>query len=99
MPNMPPSETWELKKATVEALRYASRDEKIIVPADKLSNIRSIHRDAARIGDALWERFTQKDKTKHEWYYREIAEAISGLSEHIAYQEVCRLIEAVFSNQ
>ena len=92
MLNMPPSESWELRKrATVDALQSASTDEKFIVLSDKLSNIRSIHQDMTIRGDDIWERFNQKDKKKHEWYYRKIATTISELSEHTAYQEFCRL--------
>ena len=97
MSDIPPSETWELRKtAKIEALKSASHDEKIIVLSDKLSNIRAIYRDVTVAGDAVWERFNQKDKTKHEWYYREIVNAISDLSEHLVYQEFCRLVNIVF---
>jgi (p)ppGpp synthase/HD superfamily hydrolase len=98
MPGMPPSESWKARKeATIKVLQSASLDEKIIVLADKLSNIRAIHRDVNSMGDALWEKFNQKDKRMHEWYYRSIAECLSELSKHIAYQEYCRLIDIVFA--
>ena len=97
MPGVPPYESWEpRKKATITALRSASGDAKIIVLADKLSNIRAIHRDVIVAGDAVWERFNQKDKKKHAWYYHEIADALSELSGHLAYQEFCRLINETF---
>jgi len=97
MPNIPPSESWKLRKeATINALNKASRDEKIIVLADKLSNIRAIQRDFSKIGDEIWERFNQKDKGLQEWYYRAIADNLSELSEHTAYQEYCRLINTIF---
>jgi len=97
MPGIPPSESWELRKsATIESLKSATADEKIIVLADKLSNIRSINQNISDIGDAVWARFNQKDKKKHEWYYREISASIAELSEHLAYQELCRVIDAVF---
>jgi len=98
MPDIPLSESWEKrKKATVVALQDASLDEKIIVLADKLSNIRSINRDISNIGDAICERFNQKDKKKHEWYYREVASSIAELPEHTEYQEFSRHIDMVFT--
>ena len=100
MLGVPPSESWKLRKeATIRALQTASLDEKIIVLSDKLSNIRAIYRDFICDGDAVWKKFNQKDKQMHEWYYRAIAEAISDLSEHIAYQEFYRLIDMVFIDE
>ena len=101
MPGVLSSESWETrKKATIATLQDAPLDVKIIVLADKLSNIRSINRDLINIGDAVWERFNQKDKKKHEWYYREIAKALSmgifKLNGHFSYQEFCWLIDMVF---
>ena len=98
MPNILPSESWKARKeATINALQTASVPEKIIALADKLSNIRAIYRDCVSIGDKIWERFNQKDKKMHEWYYRAIAENLSDLSEHTAYQEYCKLVDIVFS--
>ena len=97
MTHLPPSESWELRKgAMIKALQSASFEEKIIVLADKLSNIRAIYLDITNIGDNVWERFNQKDKKKHEWYYRGIAEALSELSGHLAFKEYCRLVDEVF---
>ena len=97
MLDLPPSESWKARKeATINFLQTATDDEKIIVLADKLANIRALHRDIISHGDSVWERFNQKDKKMHEWYYRAIAYAVIDLSEHLAYQELCRLIDMVF---
>jgi len=46
MPYIPPSESWKIRKdATITLLQSASCDEKIIVLADKLSNIRTLSRE------------------------------------------------------
>ena len=100
MHGVPPSESWKTRKeTTIKALQTASLDEKIIVLSDKLSNIRALYRDIVRDGDAVWKKFNQKDKKMHEWYYRAIAKAISELSEHLAYQELCWLIGRVFDSK
>ena len=97
MRDIPPSESWMARKeATIIALKSASIDEKIIVLSDKLSNIRSIYQNVIRDGETIWEKFNQKDKRLHEWYYRAIAENISELSDSVAYQEYCRLVDEVF---
>ena len=78
-------------------LQSASFDEKIIVLADKLSNIRTLSRDVKRFGDTSFEKFNQKDKKMQEWYYREIEKAVAALSESDAYHEFCKLIDEVFA--
>jgi len=47
-------------------------------------------------GDKAWEKFNQKDKTKHEWYYCTIIGHLAELSRHMAYREFCMLVDAVF---
>ena len=63
---------------------------------DKLSNIRSICRDYEAQGDALWQRFNQKDKNEHRWYYKSIADCLSDLCEYPAYKEYAFLAEKTF---
>jgi len=97
MPDVPPSESWKIRKqATIDALKSAAYEEKIIMLSDKLSNIRAIHRDYVNIGDAVWERFNQKDKRMHEWYYRSIAENLTELADTVVYKEFCCLVNEVF---
>ena len=73
----PAAETWELRKQeTIDHLFNASREAKLICLGDKLANLRELARDHAKIGDALWARFNQKDKTKHAWYYRSVLEIL-----------------------
>ena len=97
MPDVPPSESWEQRKeATIKYFESASRDEKILLLADKLSNIRSLSRDFSRFGDTVWEKFNQKNKYKHEWYYCEIARVTSDLSGSAAYLELCSHIDSIF---
>ncbi|NLP17410.1 MAG: phosphohydrolase, partial [Clostridiales bacterium] len=38
---------------------------KMIALGDKLSNVRAIYRDYQALGDKLWDRFNQKDKSEH----------------------------------
>ena len=65
--------TWlERKMETISHLKEASRDTKLICLGDKLSNLREMEEDYAEIDDELWERFNQKDKDMHAWYYRGI---------------------------
>ncbi len=96
--DLPPQETWMVRKMeTLEFLRnYADREAKILALADKLSNMRAIHRDQNTVGDKLWERFNEKDKAKHGWMYRQVAGALSELSDTFAWQEYDELVRKTF---
>ena len=95
--NMAAESTWKIRKQeTLEHLKTAVREVKMITLGDKLSNIRAIHRDYKAIRDELWQRFNQKDKNEHYWYYQGIADCISELSDYPVYQEYCRLINETF---
>ena len=91
------SKSWvERKGATVERLKTATRDEKILALADKLSNIRSTARDYLVLGDEVWQRFNKKDKEMQGWYYKGVAEALKEFKGHIYYEEYVMLCERVF---
>ncbi len=95
---LPPESTWMIRKQeTIEFLKTrADKYAKMLVLADKLSNMRSVTRDEKVFGDRLWERFHQKDKSMHGWMYREIAEALEELKEYPAWKEYDWLVRKVF---
>lgn len=93
----PAGDTWmERKKEALDRMASHSIDAKMVALGDKLSNMRAIARDCRSIGDKVWERFNQKDKAKHAWYYRGIAEALSDLRGTDAYREYTVLLDEVF---
>lgn len=95
--NLPAQSTWKKRKQeTLEHLKTAPTDVKMITLGDKLSNMRAIHRDYIALGDQLWQRFNQKDKNEHYWYYQGIAERLAELKEYQAYKEYCELIKNTF---
>ena len=95
--NSPAQSTWKIRKQeTLDHLKKAPLDVKMITLGDKLSNIRAIHRDYNIIGDVLWQRFNQKDKNEHYWYYQGIADCLTELNVHQAYKEYCDLIDKTF---
>ena len=69
---------------------------KILVLADKLSNLRTTARDYLFMGDEVWQRFNEKDKSQHAWYYLSIAEYLSDLEKFAVYQEYKALCKYVF---
>lgn len=96
--NQSAESTWRIRKQeTIDHLKSADRDVKLICLGDKLSNLREIARDYALMGDALWERFNQKDKAMHRWYYSSILELVSGTIDEVpAIGEYRELMVTVF---
>ncbi len=93
------SKSWiERKGATIESLKTASRDSKILALGDKLSNLRCTARDYMEIGDKVWERFRQKDPGMQGWYYTGVLQNLEDLQEFPAYQEYAMLCHFVFGS-
>ncbi len=97
MVDLPATASWEARKqATIDHLATLSREAKRICLGDKLANIREISRDYAQIGDKLWERFNQKDKRMHAWYYSSICvvleEEFGSILEIREYRELLRKV-------
>ena len=94
------SRSWlERKTATIEHLRYASREEKILVLGDKLSNIRSTAKDYLLEGERFWDRFNEKRKESHCMYYEGVGKELEELKGYPAYQEYIQLCQLVFHGQ
>jgi len=91
---------WEQRKMhTIESLRTAPAEVKIVSAADKLDNLRAIRSDLEEVGDGLWKRF-RRGRDKQEGYYRSVLTSLESGSEQIAtHPLVCALeaeIESVF---
>jgi myo-inositol-1(or 4)-monophosphatase len=72
---------------------------KIMWLSDKLSNMRSFHRQFLTEGDAMWEHYHQKDKAQQAWYYHTIADLLSEFADTAAYQEYTTLMNIIFGGQ
>ena len=98
MTSIPATASWKLRKqATIDHLASLGRDEKLICLGDKLANIREMSRDYAKLGDKLWERFNQKDKKEHAWYYRSICDVLEAEFGAVpAIAEYRKLLKEVF---
>lgn len=91
------TKSWKERKShTVDHLKNADIKIKIIALGDKLSNIRSTAREYLLVGDNIWQRFNEKNKESHKWYYWNVAFAIKELEEYHAYKEYVNLCELVF---
>lgn len=91
------TKSWkERKQATLDHLEFATRESKILVLADKLSNLRNTARDYLVMGEDIWERFNEKRKTEQAWYYCGVASRLSELKRLPAYEEFLQLCATVF---
>ena len=94
------SKNWEDRKiAAIDHFLKADKRLKMVVMADKLSNMRAIAADYKAVGDKLWERFNASPE-KQAWYYGKLNSALAVLLEYEdtadAYMEFNRLFEGVF---
>ena len=98
--DLPPSDTWRVRKEESLAVLKNTEDIGVLMVwlGDKLANIRSIYRAFKEEGDAIWQRFNQKDAKEHAWYYRSIAELTERISYTSAWLEYKTLTELVFGN-
>ena len=94
----PPEETWILRKEESLAMLKNADDVAILMVwlGDKLANMRAIYREWKITGDAMWQRFNQKDVNAQAWYYRSIAKLTSRLCDTSAWIEYSTLTEIVF---
>ncbi len=92
-------DTWKIRKQeNLAREKTASRDAKMIMLADKISNMRATYRDFQVAGHDIWQKFNMKDEAEQEWYYRSVAEVLSDLSDLDLYQEYLRILDAVFGS-
>ena len=96
--DLPAEETWRIRKEESLAVLKNTDDMGVLMVwlGDKLANMRSIYRDFKAEGNAMWQRFNQKDEKAQAWYYRSIVELTGRLSETSAWLEYKALTERVF---
>ena len=97
-PDVPPAETWRIRKEESLAVLKNTDDIGVLMVwiGDKLANMRAIYRDWKVEGDAMWQRFNQKDVKEQAWYYRSIVELTERISYTSAWIEYKALTEIVF---
>lgn len=89
--------TWLVRKQeTIDHLKNASIEVKLIALADKLSNMRTSAERFRKIGASMWQSFNMKDAALQGRYYRGIAECTKEFSDTPQWQEYVRLCDEVF---
>ena len=96
--DLPPEATWRIRKEESLSVLRNTDDMGVLMVwlGDKLANMRAIYRDFKVEGDAVWQRFHQKDAAEQAWYYRSIVNLTERLSDTSAWLEYKTLTELVF---
>jgi (p)ppGpp synthase/HD superfamily hydrolase len=81
---------WEdRKRHTIESLKTASLEVRLVACADKLHNIRTIAAEYEGIGEHIWERF-KKGRADQEGYYRGLVQSLCNRTDTQAYESLFR---------
>ena len=96
--DLPPESTWRIRKEESLAVLKNTDDIGVLMVwlGDKLANMRAIYRDFKVEGNAMWQRFNQKDANAQAWYYRSILKYTERLSYTLAWKEYKTLVEKIF---
>ena len=96
--DLPPADTWRIRKEETLSVLKNTEDLGVLMVwmGDKLANMRAIYSDWKMEGDAMWQRFNQKDPEEQAWYYRSIVRLTERLSHTSAWIEYKTLTELVF---
>lgn len=90
----------ERKQHTIDIVKAADRDIRLLIMADKVSNLRSMLLDYRRVGEQLWERFNAS-KEEQSWYNSELCAALAELQADSAaggiYREMVGLYVELFA--
>jgi (p)ppGpp synthase/HD superfamily hydrolase len=91
--------SWEERKEhSIQFLKNASEDIRIVSCADKLHNIRSILDRYVLEGEQVWSIF-KRGREQQEWYYRNVLESLSYNSEFTLLEELRAEIDNLFGLQ
>jgi len=79
------SKSWhERKQHTIDIIKYAEKEVKYLIIADKLDNLLSIEKELNIQGDALWKYFNA-DFEKQKWFHQSI---VQNMYEGLAKKDV-----------
>ena len=97
--DLPPEDTWHIRKEESLQVLKNTTDIGVLMVwlGDKLANMRSIYREFKVEGEAMWQKFNQKDANEQAWYYTTIADLTKAISDTSAWIEYKTLTELVFS--
>jgi len=85
---------WIQAESNMNCLHAVAFEIACISVSDKIHNARAILADRAVVGDAVWDRFSEK-RGEVLWYYRALANAFLAALPGPAANELARLVTAM----
>lgn len=91
--------SWEERKQhTIDFLKNAPEEIRVVACADKLHNVRSIRLDAEKSGEQVWNRF-RRGKEQQEWYYRNVIDSLGAASNFPLLKQLEMEVEQLFKKE
>lgn len=91
--------SWEERKQhTIDYLKNAPEEVRVLACADKLHNLRSIRLDAEISGEQVWNRF-RRGKEHQEWYYRNVIVSLGFATEFPLLEELRNEVYLLFDKE
>ena len=76
-------EDWKERKIlAIEDIKKSNKRVKLIVCADKLSNLKSIYYDVLKDGEQMFCKFNAGNRENVAWYYKSMIDACSEISSY-----------------
>ena len=86
----------ERKEAALEHLRNETDSDSLLIAlADKLSNIRSMNRDYAKLGDSFWQCFNAS-REQQRWLYMQLADIFRPFCKYDIGREFTERVHTLF---
>jgi (p)ppGpp synthase/HD superfamily hydrolase len=82
----------ERKRHTIEFLKTAPLDVRLVACADKLHNVRTTAIEHSKIGEQVWKRF-RRGRADQERYYRGLVESLCNRSDNHGYESIFRQLK------
>ncbi len=90
---------WDIrKKHTIDYAKDAPKRIKLIICADKYSNIKSMVMDYHEIGNRLWDKFNAPYE-KQRWYYQSLVDSFKDLEGHKVYKDFKEAVKILFDKE
>jgi (p)ppGpp synthase/HD superfamily hydrolase len=91
--------SWEERKEhTIQYLKTASEEIRVVACADKLHNVRSIFDDVERDGETVWTRF-KRGREQQGWYYRNVINSLGAKSTFPLLEELKMAVDQLFPEE
>ncbi len=89
---------WDIRKShTIEYSKQAPEKIKLIICADKYSNIKSMIKDYYEIGDKLWDKFNAPYE-RQRWYYKNLVKSLRDLKDYKVYKDFKQAVYFLFKD-